>query len=333
MCCATNKTTAINTPISKLTRFATSQRNRTLIHTKLVQPTKDDEERHIHSLSVDVGSHIESSASANFVTGTEMDHHTPSHTFVVCADTQLGSTSLNDEWETELEYSRLAVDRINNLTPRPKYVCVCGDLVDMEHTFYANNPKSKALKNYTKEECGRIQDKQNDDFKNVWSKVHPDIALVCICGNHDIGNRPTPESITRFTNAFGDEYLAFWANGTYNIVLNNVLFMNSEGAREIYDEQLKWLKDQLVYANDHCASQIFVFAHHPWFLYDDEETSNDLINRGGASALPKEWDDGNGRTGNSAFLDVYFGIPKESRMVALDLFRKHNVSACCKFCL
>ena len=115
----------------------------------------------------------------------EVECHSPQHTFVVCADSQLGMTSLNAEWETELDYCRQAVHQINNLEPRPKFVTACGDLVDMEQSFYYNNEKS--LKDFELKECERIQKKQFDDWKHVFDCLHEDIALVCLCGNHDIG--------------------------------------------------------------------------------------------------------------------------------------------------
>jgi hypothetical protein len=113
---------------------------------------------------------------------TEIDRHSPSHSFVVCADSQIGMTSMNDEWETELEYCRQAVKAVNSLHPRPAFVCVCGDLVDMESSFH-RKPDAK----FSQAECDDIQDKQNEDFKRVFLEVHEDIAVLCVCGNHDIG--------------------------------------------------------------------------------------------------------------------------------------------------
>lgn len=196
----------------------------------------------------------------------EMEPQSSSHSFVICSDTQLGIASQNLEWETELAYSRQAVQLINELNPRPRFVSMCGDLIDMEYTFEERRGYSANFK--TKEECDRVQDQQNSDFQHVWSDLHPDIAIVCVCGNHDVGNRPTSASIKRFVDAFGDEYLAFWVNGTYNVVLNNVLFVDhsGEGAQELFDTQLLWLEERLKYAHEHDAKMIFVHAHHPWFL-------------------------------------------------------------------
>lgn len=141
-----------------------------------------------------------------------------------------------------------------------------------------------------------------------------------------IGNRPTPQSIEKFTDAFGDEYLAFWVNGTYNIALNNVLFINPDGAPEQFQAQLKWLEERLIYANAHHAAQIYVFAHHPWFLYNDDEEEGDFDPKVG-SAFPPEWDDGSGKFDGAIFPDSYFSMPLKYRTMALTLFEKYNVSA------
>ena len=208
----------------------------------------------------------------------------------------------------------------------------------MEYTFEKRKgTKSKfpstlfnsATGHASREVCDAIQDEQNQDFKKLWSRLHQDIALVCLCGNHDIGNRPTPRSIARFRSAFGDEYLAFWTNGSYNIVLNNVLFVDATGAQRIYNTQLRWLENRLQYARDHQARNIFVFGHHPFFLYDEEEDPDDLT---GYSPYPQEWleFDENGETipTEDSFPDSYFSMPKQYRSQALELFKQYNVTAC-----
>lgn len=255
-----------------------------------------------------------SSTSTVRPSNSEMQTHSEQHSFVVCADTQLGMTSSNREWETELQYSLKAVKLINSIHPRPSFCCVCGDLVDMQESFYT--PKG-----YSSQQCHDIQDQQNEDFKQVWQKVHPDIALVCLCGNHDVGNRPTPASIDKFVNAFGDDYLAFWVNGTYNVVLNSSLFGDPSLAEELYQEQLQWLQERLEYATAHKARQIFVFSHHPWFLYHEEEEPQDLE---GVCPFPQEWN----RPEEDGFYDYYFHIPKQHRKRVLALFQTHKVKAC-----
>ena len=258
---------------------------------------------------------------------SELESYAPSHRFVVCADPQLGMTTLNREWVDEIEYCKKAVKKINSLQPRPKFVCICGDMVDMEESLY--NRSSGALAKWDKDSCDRVKEQQVQDVKNIFNEIHPDIALICVCGNHDIGNRPTPETISQFQKDFGDEYLAFWTNGTYNIILNNVLFNNPDGAMDIFEDQLKWLEDRLKYANKFHAAQIFVYAHHPWFLYHEDEEDPELK---GGIPVPSEWieNEGYDELKNMVMSDAYFHVPKIQRKIALDLFRQYNVTAC--FC-
>ena len=270
-------------------------------------------------------------------------------TFAVCADTQFGMTSRNREWETEMEYSKQAIRYLNEV--KPLFCCVCGDLVDMSSQLYTRDeteiPELDAIQDRQNEDfkriwddldsdialvcvCGNhdvgnrptratIQDRQNEDFKRIWDDLDSDIALVCVCGNHDVGNRPTRATIQRFRSAFGDDYLSFWVRGTFNIVLNTSLFMNTSGAGDLYTEQLAWLKESLQEARLKNASQIFVFGHHPWFLYDENETVTDLK---GEAPYPPEWEP-RGR----GIPDSDFSIPIERRAPVLDLFREYNVSA------
>ena len=284
--------------VETMFRYRSSQKDRTLIHPALPQPSQqdNDEDEEIEALNEQRPSR---------------DHFS----FVVCADTQIGMTSQNKEWETELSYSRQAIQKINQLNPKPLFVSICGDLCDMEFSFYSNSNK------FTKDECDAIQLQQMLDFQQTWSRLDDSIALVCLCGNHDVGNRPTKASIDKYKSQFGDEYLAFWVNGTYNIVLNNVLFVNPEGAMDLYEEQLIWLENRLHYANSHSANHIFVFGHHPWFLYTEEEELKDPLL---GSPYPTEW----GGNSDQLFPDSYFSIPKATRQVAMKLFQKYGVTAC-----
>lgn len=265
-------------------RFAELQKDRTLLHPGLPQNGRDAERGHAQDF-----------------------------TFVVTADTQFGMTTGNKDWEAEKKYSQEAVQQINAIEPRPLFCCVCGDLVHMTAELYANdNHTSRA-------ECDAIQDAQIRDFKSIWSQVHEDIPLVCLCGNHDVGDRPTAVSIERFRQNFGDEYLAFWAKSTYNIVLNTALFKNSSGAPEMFDIQLQWLIGRLQYAKHNNASHIFVFGHHPWFLYDENDDSEN-------GTLPGETPLAEfGMEGSIP--DAYFIIPIDMRKKVLRLFQQYGVTA------
>jgi len=207
------------------------------------------------------------------------------------------------------------------MRPLPAFVSVCGDLVDMEFSFYQNKPKSP----FSMDMCHEIQDKQNKDFQDAWGKLDDRVALVCLCGNHDVGNRPTRSSIQQFNRAFGDDYLSFWCNGTFNVVVNTNTFSNPDGAPELLDQQLEWLERELKHAKECGADQIFAFGHHPWFLYDEDEVKDDLV---GLSPFPKEW--GPPPSPDAGFPDHYFHIKRENRQLALNLFREYGVTA--SFC-
>eukprot|EP00814_Leptocylindrus_danicus_P003417 CAMPEP_0116022490 /NCGR_PEP_ID=MMETSP0321-20121206/11021_1 /TAXON_ID=163516 /ORGANISM="Leptocylindrus danicus var. danicus, Strain B650" /LENGTH=501 /DNA_ID=CAMNT_0003493577 /DNA_START=523 /DNA_END=2028 /DNA_ORIENTATION=+ len=251
----------------------------------------------------------------------EMNRRSVEHSFVVCADTQFGMRDLNESWEFELEISRRTVAKINQMRPLPAFVSVCGDLVDMEFSFYENKPKSP----FSMDMCHEIQDKQNKDFQDAWGQLDDRVALVCLCGNHDVGNRPTRSSIQRFNRAFGDDYLSFWCNGTFNVVVNTNTFSNPDGAPELLDQQLEWLERELKHAKECGADQIFAFGHHPWFLYNEDEVKDDLV---GVSPFPNEW--GPPPSLDAGFPDHYFHIKRENRQLALNLFREYGVTA--SFC-
>jgi len=307
-----------------LSRFRDAQQQRTVLHPKLPQP-------HDHYASAPkkycdkAASYIletkkpkrelSSSIPQTTTSVSEKEPSRHSYSFVVCADTQIGMYSQNKEWETELAYSRQAVELINSLNPRPLWCIMCGDIADMELSFYENT------KGFTRNDCFRIQKQQYADFQKVYAQLHPDICMVCVCGNHDIGNRPTPASMDIWKNAFGDDTVAFWVNGTYNICLNTTLIKDhsAPGSQELYDSQLEWLKDRLAYAKTNHAGNIFVFGHHPWFIYSEDEIDEDMT---GISPEPKHW--GFQRNGVP---DYYFHIPLEYRRIYMELFREYGVSA------
>lgn len=80
--------------------------------------------------------------------------------------------------------------------------------------------------------------------------------------------------------------ISFWANGTFNLCLNNCLFSNPTGAQDIFDEQLNWMEDRLAYAKANNATHIFVYGHFPWFLKHEEEADNYLTSY---SLAPEGW--------------------------------------------
>ena len=196
--------------------------------------------------------------------------------FLQLADTQYGMFSGNTGFEKEAALAQQAVEHINRL--RPRYVIVCGDLTNAtpEHARY---------------------DVQVAQYKQDFSAIDEDIPLVCVCGNHDIGNRPTENSIATYKQNFGDDYFAFWVGGVCNVVLNSSVLKDPSGAPEVLEAQQEWLDLQLAAAGKAEAKHIFVFQHHPLFLTQPDEA------------------------------DQYFNIPLTRRTPLLNQFQQAGVRA------
>lgn len=199
--------------------------------------------------------------------------------FIQMADCQLGFIEENRSWDEEIRLLEKAVDQINQL--HPKFVILCGDLV---HAF----PREP------------MREEQIADFKKIACRIDPAIPLICLCGNHDVGNQPDRSTIAMYENDFGAHYFSFWVGGTQGIVLNSSLIWDPTNAQDLYAEQIDWFQNQLEFDRENPPVHRFVFAHHPWFVKDIEEE------------------------------DFYFVIPKKRRRKFLDLMKEADVSAC--FC-
>lgn len=196
--------------------------------------------------------------------------------FIQMADTQYGMFSKNKGFEKEADLVSQAVGHINRLKPR--FVIVCGDLTHAtpKETQYGD---------------------QVQQFKRDFSKVSADIPLVCVCGNHDIGNRPNASSIAKYRQHFGDDYFSFWVGGVHNLVLNSTVIKDSTDAEDILKRQDDWFRETLQQSKRDGAVHSFVFQHHPWFLKAADEP------------------------------DLYFNLPIERRRKALAMMHEAGVRA------
>ncbi len=79
------------------------------------------------------------------------------------------------------------------MRPRPRFLIVCGDMLD---AFPDKWP--------------RIREEQERDFMEVYSELDEEIPLVCVCGNHDVGNTPSRETVASYRSSFGDDFFSFW---------------------------------------------------------------------------------------------------------------------------
>jgi 3',5'-cyclic AMP phosphodiesterase CpdA len=196
--------------------------------------------------------------------------------FLQLADTQFGMFSDNADFAKETELVTHAVQHINRL--KPKFVIVCGDLVN-------SGPG------------GKTHPEQAREFKRLMGQVDPSIPLVCVCGNHDVGNRPTPGLLSAYRKEFGDTHFGFWVGGVRCLALNSSLYYDPTGAPQEFESQDQWFRAELSAAKQSGAPHILVFQHHPWFLKDADEP------------------------------DQYFNIPQTRRAPALRALQEAGVRA------
>ncbi|KAG8177730.1 hypothetical protein JTE90_026572 [Oedothorax gibbosus] len=204
--------------------------------------------------------------------------------FIQGADTQFGmiesyiEKKVDIAWDKEIVLARQAIAAINAMTPRPRFFVICGDLIDAM-------PSTKYRK------------AQENDFIRIFKELHPDIPLVCVCGNHDVGNKPTHQTIQSYTNKFGDDYFTFYTAGVMFIVLNSQFYKDSSCVTDLAEEHEKWLEEQLTEAKTGQYKHVVIFQHIPWFI--------------------KEWDEG----------DIYFNIDMTLREKMLRKFHDANIRA------
>ncbi|NXG05757.1 CPPED phosphatase, partial [Sakesphorus luctuosus] len=181
--------------------------------------------------------------------------------FIQGADPQVGMMKAwkcgnpkdgDDEWGEEMELTKQAVQAINKLNPKPKFFVLCGDLIH-------GMPGSQWRKN------------QEQDLKNVLKNTDQDVPLVFVCGNHDVGNTPTKETIDGYSKSWGDDYFSFWVGGVFFLVLNSQLFFDSSQCLDLKQAQDVWLDEQLAVARKQNCKHIIVFQHIPPFLRNPDE--------------------------------------------------------------
>lgn len=178
--------------------------------------------------------------------------------FIQAADSQFGMidsyTHKKQEpgWSEEIQLCEQLIATCNQMTPKPLFMIVCGDLVDAW-------PSTE------------VRQRQVVDFKRIFAKLDNEIPLVCVCGNHDVGDEPTPSSIQEFRQTFGDDYFYFTKNDVLFIVINSQFYQHRQHLPDYAAEQDRWLEDML--AKCKLFKYSIVFEHIPWFLehFDEED--------------------------------------------------------------
>jgi 3',5'-cyclic AMP phosphodiesterase CpdA len=161
--------------------------------------------------------------------------------FMMLADPQFGMYAQDKDFIRETANYEFAVAAVNRL--KPGFMIVLGDLVNKEGN-----------------------QEQIREFQRISAKVAPSIPVYYVAGNHDVGHRPTSETIAAYRKTFGRDYYSFRAGPVYGIVLNSTLITEPDNAQAELEEQIAWLKAELETAKNSGVPHIVVFQHHPLFL-------------------------------------------------------------------
>ena len=158
-----------------------------------------------------------------------------------------------DIYALEVQHSERAVDAINGLSPTPAFAVVCGDLV---HAYPGHD----------------LNPQQIADFKRIFSRVRPEVPLVCLCGNHDIGDRPTPTAIAMWRDEYQTEdYFTFWVQDTKFVVLNTQLWKDGSDAVESAEAQNEWMRALVEETQREHPSRVITLSHIPPFIETADE--------------------------------------------------------------
>jgi 3',5'-cyclic AMP phosphodiesterase CpdA len=190
--------------------------------------------------------------------------------FLQMSDPQFGMYTANvgfAQESTNLEFGIATANRLH-----PAFVVISGDLV--------NKPGDNA---------------QIEEYLRITHKLDPGIPLYAVAGNHDVGNVPTPETLTAYRKTFGKDYYSFRKGAMEGIVLNSSIIQHPEKVMDEEVKQREWLEGELKKAVAEHVQWIVVFQHIPWFLHDADEP------------------------------DQYFNIPLKARSLYLKILKTSGV--------
>ena len=104
------------------------------------------------------------------------------------------------------------------------------------------------------------------------------MPLVCVCGNHDVGDVPTPASLARYRAMYGTDRRAFWCRGVRCLVVNSQLMKEPDEALDEAAAHDEWLSAELDALAASPARHVVMFQHIPWFLRTETEPREGYFN-------------------------------------------------------
>lgn len=166
-------------------------------------------------------------------------------TFVVGSDPQFGMIGtcklkkVTCTWQPEVELTRETIRRVNAMSPKPKFFLLCGDMLDA-----LPFPKTE-IQHYIHNDID-IRDQQYADFVKIFQEeLDPEIKLLFACGNHDVGDFPTAETLSKYRKEFGPDYFTFWVGGVKFVVLNSQFFHSPSSVPEETNKHLQWIEENV----------------------------------------------------------------------------------------
>lgn len=128
------------------------------------------------------------------------------------------------------------IRKINGMSPKPKFFVICGDMLDaFPYVEHPGGPKPfPGVRD--------MREKQYQDFVKVIQELDPAVKLVCVCGNHDIGDIPSKDTLEIYRRQFGQDYFTFWVGGVKFIVLNSQYLHVPGALPEETEKQAEFMK-------------------------------------------------------------------------------------------
>jgi serine/threonine-protein phosphatase CPPED1 len=131
----------------------------------------------------------------------------------------------------------------------------------------------------------------------IASLLDKDIPIHWVAGNYDAGDAPTPETLSRYRQRYGNDNYSFNHEGSHFIIINSCVCFYPSNIPHEWETLVEFLRKDLQLARDLGCQNIVVFMHHALFLSSPEEG------------------------------DGYFVVPRERRRILLEMLNSHRVSA------
>lgn len=169
-----------------------------------------------------------------------------SFTFIQLSDPQFGMYPFTKNFAKEKANMAKAVEAVNRL--KPAFVVITGDLVNAA----GDTAQTRA-------------------FQESIGSIDRAIPVHLVPGNHDVGNRPSEEILSRYRRGYGQDYYSFSVGGVAFIVLNSSLIKYPHRAPASAALQKKWITHAIDSIAASGPGRTITFIHHPPFLNNVDE--------------------------------------------------------------